>query len=196
MIITIANAKGGVGKTTSAIYLATVAKRSNPSLEVSVVDADPQQSATDWANEAMKKNEPLEFPVRHLSTSEIQNLRSTTSSLIVIDTQPGDSKATASAINTADLVIIPCESEPMSMRRAWKMQDACKGKGAILLTKARRRTNLFNEVMDTLQKEDAEYFTQSISDSMSYIRAFGHRPRNTAEYVDVWLEIKEALGWH
>lgn len=199
MIITLANAKGGVGKTTSAIYLATVAKHSDPSLQVTLIDADPQQSASDWDKTAKENRSTLEFDVENMSREkdvarilELVNLRS---SLYVIDTQPGDTALTRASIHVADLVVIPCEAEPMSVRRAWKMFDLCQGKGAFLITKARPRTNLFKVVMNQLVSGHAEFFTSTIKDSMEYAKAFGCRPRNTSEYSSVWIEIKEAMGW-
>ncbi|WP_374064888.1 ParA family protein [Corynebacterium belfantii] len=45
-IIAISNLKGGTGKTTSAVLLATAFYRAGNS--VTVVDLDPQGSATEW----------------------------------------------------------------------------------------------------------------------------------------------------
>lgn len=51
MIVTIANAKGGVAKTTSAIYLAAAyARRFEEG--ATVLDADPQSSASLWRDMA------------------------------------------------------------------------------------------------------------------------------------------------
>ena len=61
MIVAIVNLKGGVGKTTSAIALATAASRQG--LEVRVLDADPQGSATMGADLAEEAGEPLPFEV-------------------------------------------------------------------------------------------------------------------------------------
>lgn len=47
MRVALANAKGGVAKTTSCIYLAAVLARRG--IEVAVYDADPQSSASLWA---------------------------------------------------------------------------------------------------------------------------------------------------
>ena len=50
MIISIINLKGGVGKTTTAIALATAAQRDGKDVEV--YDTDPQSSASLWAMSA------------------------------------------------------------------------------------------------------------------------------------------------
>ena len=62
MIVTIANAKGGVAKTTSAIYLAAAyARRFEEG--ATVLDADPQSSASLWASAAEQTAGPLTFDV-------------------------------------------------------------------------------------------------------------------------------------
>ena len=58
MIISLLNQKGGVGKTTLSVHMATAFSLSGAS--VLLVDADPQGSALDWA--ASRTENPL-FPV-------------------------------------------------------------------------------------------------------------------------------------
>ena len=50
MIISVINLKGGSGKTTTAMALATAAARHNRN--VSVLDTDPHGDPTTWAGEA------------------------------------------------------------------------------------------------------------------------------------------------
>ena len=59
-VISLVHTKGGVAKTTSAVYLATAAQQRG--LDVVLVDADPQGSALEWAADA-RGDAPLPFPV-------------------------------------------------------------------------------------------------------------------------------------
>ena len=57
MIISAMNLKGGVGKTTTAMALATAAEREGKSVEV--YDCDPQSSASFWALLADQNNDSI-----------------------------------------------------------------------------------------------------------------------------------------
>ena len=59
-IISLVHTKGGVAKTTSAMYLAAAAVLRG--LNVVLVDADPQGSALEWAADATADG-PMPFPV-------------------------------------------------------------------------------------------------------------------------------------
>ena len=50
MIVVVAALKGGVGKTTTSVYLSALAGPAKRS--VTLVDADPQASAADWVDHA------------------------------------------------------------------------------------------------------------------------------------------------
>lgn len=65
MRIAFAHTKGGVGKTTASIMLAAaVEKRGIP---VVVYDADPQASASRWAEVAIARDDPLGFEVKRVN---------------------------------------------------------------------------------------------------------------------------------
>ena len=88
MILSIIASKGGTGKTTSSIFLACAAHTADPSLSITLLDADPQQSATDWAEEAEQNKDPLPFMVKYAGESDIENLKDS-EGLTIIDTAPG-----------------------------------------------------------------------------------------------------------
>lgn len=104
--IAIVSQKGGAGKTTLAIHLATAATRAG---QVSlVIDTDPQASASQWAE--WRQGAPPEVidsaPPR--IGAKIEAAASQGAELIVIDTPPHADLAASKAVECADLVLIPC----------------------------------------------------------------------------------------
>ncbi|NHD45416.1 ParA family protein, partial [Lactobacillus fermentum] len=72
MRIAIANAKGGVAKTTSSIYIASViVSRGGRAV---VYDADPQSSASLWAAAAEQTADPLTFDVLPANQATLRQL--------------------------------------------------------------------------------------------------------------------------
>ena len=69
LIVGIINAKGGVGKTTSAMHLATALA---PKFSVQIWDADPQGSASDWAQIIEENGENLPFSVEAVNLPKIR----------------------------------------------------------------------------------------------------------------------------
>lgn len=85
MIISVINLKGGSGKTTTAMALATAAARHNRN--VSVLDTDPQGDATTWAGDAEDAGETLTFTVDSANIGKLKRLRKTMADdeLVIID---------------------------------------------------------------------------------------------------------------
>ena len=103
MNIVVANLKGGVGKTTTAVYLsaAAVEKGYEP---VVLVDADRQASSAEWLEER-----PVDGVTVVEAPSERTLLRAMRDGegVAVVDTPPGDERLVQSALNSADAVVIP-----------------------------------------------------------------------------------------
>ena len=78
--------KGGSGKTTLSVHTAVTAQESGE--QVVIIDTDPQQSATTWAD-ARESDSP---PVATISVGEIDKVlnaaRQESISLAVVDTRP------------------------------------------------------------------------------------------------------------
>jgi len=112
-IIAIAQRKGGVGKTTIAVCItAELARRGHG---IALVDADPQRSASLWAEPGQ-----LEFPVYEigLGTDSVaiwtRDVLDVQSDLLVIDTAPNEREMGAS-IALANLILVPCTASGLDV---------------------------------------------------------------------------------
>ncbi|MEM7204083.1 MAG: ParA family partition ATPase [Planctomycetota bacterium] len=120
-VIAILNQKGGVGKTTLAVHLATALARKNQ--RVLLLDADPQGSALDWA--AARHGKPL-FPVVGLPKSSIHKELPGIArdyDAVVIDGPPRVYEVARSAIMASDLVLIPVQPSPYDVWAAKEIVD-------------------------------------------------------------------------
>lgn len=104
-VLTVANRKGGAGKSTCAAHIALEAVKNG--LKTIIIDLDPQQTLEKW----WKLRESPDPYMTDVSPSELNNklltIREKKFDLCIIDT-PGDVSANATAgIKVADLVVIP-----------------------------------------------------------------------------------------
>lgn len=118
MIVAFLNQKGGVGKTTLAVHIATAfAQRGR---KVLLVDADPQGSSLDWS--ASRQTEPL-FPVIGLPTKTLHKempAHLANYDDIIIDGPPRVNELARSAIIAADIVIVPVQPSPYDV---WAVKE-------------------------------------------------------------------------
>lgn len=108
-VITFASSKGGAGKTTSAIILATTLARKH---RVVLLDADPARRLLSWADKAKL---PARLIVqasqgeRHIH-GEIDRARAM-AEFVIIDLEGAATRVNAFAMGESDLVIIPMGDE-------------------------------------------------------------------------------------
>ena len=152
MNIVVTNLKGGVGKTTTAVYLAAIAveKGYDP---VVLIDADRQASSAVWLEER---------PIEGVTVVEAPSERTLTRAmgkdegLIVVDTPPGDDRLVQAAINSADAVIIPTRAGGVEYPRVavtLGMIPARTPRG-VLIAAARLGTNDLEETIAWWKSEN------------------------------------------
>ena len=188
MKIAVVNTKGGVGKTTTAVYLATVAASQGKSTEL--LDADPQGSATSWSDIAAEEGVPLPFPVT--PANKITLGRTGQRELTVIDTPPGAADVILAAIDAADVVVVPTAPSGLDLQRVWPTLEAAAHKPAgVLVTSAELGTKLLELTKETLEAEGVFVFENIIGKRQAIRQAFGTVPVNLYGYRDLLDEIFE-----
>ena len=110
MIIALLNQKGGVGKTTLAVHIAT--RLAQTKKRVLLLDTDRQGSALDWA--ANRESAPL-FPVVGLPKPTIHRELPKLAgdyNHVIIDSPPHANDVARSVIMASDVVLIPVQPSP------------------------------------------------------------------------------------
>ena len=103
MNIVVSNVKGGVGKTTTAVYLAAAAARRARG-PIVLVDADPQGATAEWYDaDPINGVDLVEGP----SVRTVSKAMNHDDGLVVVDTPPGEGTVVQAALSRADAVVIP-----------------------------------------------------------------------------------------
>lgn len=145
MKIAVTNLKGGVGKTTSTVYLAAVAA-SRGHAPVVVVDADRQASAAEWLEEQpIPGVEVVEAP----SERTLARAMNADGATVIVDLPPGDERLVQAAIGAADAVVIPTRAGGVEFARVAYTLGMVPSKTprGIVITAARLGTNDLEETI-------------------------------------------------
>ena len=146
MKIVVTNLKGGVGKTTTTVYLAAVAAARGYT-PVVVVDADRQASAAEWLEEQpLDGVEVVEAPSERTLVRAMGSGEGT----VVVDLPPGDERLVQAAIGAADAVVIPTRAGGVEFGRVSYTLELIPSRTprGIVITSARLGTNDLQEAID------------------------------------------------
>jgi len=201
VIVTVANLKGGVAKTTTAVILAEAAASRGET--VLLVDADPQGSATRWAATAELDGGPgLRAKVIPLGTVELERRLAAIAgdfAHVVIDTPPGDLGIVRAAIRAGDVVLVPCQPALMDLDRLSPTLDLATEAGkpaAVVLTRCRANTLSLAGARDALDNADLPVLSSVIPQREQIAAEYGERPGwlPLALYGAVLIELESALS--
>ena len=178
-VITLANQKGGSGKTTITMQLAgSIAQRGK---NVVIIDADPQGTATRWA-ESAPKNTP--FPAKVITISnfggsvkdDIDAYRFLYDHIIVDCPPAVDSVVPQSALRASDLVIVPIIPSPTDLWAAVGIRELIssvqesnsKLQARLLANMCQPNTLVAKEILDILDEFGVRRFDTQIKLRTAY----------------------------
>jgi chromosome partitioning protein len=149
MIIIVAALKGGVGKTTTSVYLSALAAARRPA---TLIDADPQASAADWIeiaqDEYLERVTLIEAPTDRLLLKALDKIDA--EEVAVVDTPPGNERLLAKAIERADVVVVPTRIGGVETARVEAVLDLVPRKlpVGLVISSARTYTRDYQDVVD------------------------------------------------
>lgn len=155
MIIVTAALKGGVGKTTTSVYLAALASSNRRT--ATLVDADPQGSAADWIDASDDANlnriEIAEAPTERLLTKALDKVPP--EGIGIVDMPPSHERLLNKALERARIVVIPTRVGGVETPRVKAVlelvpEDVPAG---VVICSARTYTRAYQDLMEQYAKE-------------------------------------------
>ncbi|MDN5754172.1 ParA family protein [Arthrobacter rhombi] len=166
--------KGGTGKTTATMYFAAVLH--NRGFTCTVVDADPQGSATYWRDRADDAGNPLPFEVRSANIRDLQR-GSWETDYVLIDTPPGHGDILNAARDASDLVVVPTTPAELDVERTWATLDVMgSAPVVVLLGNVDRRSTLYRDAVDAFTDTESADDVVLLSEHIPYRTAIKRGP--------------------
>jgi len=183
-VISFASPKGGAGKTTAALILAT--EIADKGVGVTVIDADPETYIDSWSKlpDKPQKLNVIKSPTEQSIIDDIAKA-SAQSPFVIIDLEGTANMLVAYAIAHSDLVIIPLQPSNLDAKGAAKALQLVKQQEkafrrhiphAILFTrtKAAIRTRTLAHIQQELQRAQVSVFHSQLMEREVYRALFSY----------------------
>lgn len=176
-VITIAQQKGGSGKTTLAVNLGVMLVRKGAT--VAFLDTDPQGSLGRWymTRHEAGRTEGMEFSTASAwgVGYEVGKLRDM-ADFVIIDTPPKADSDLRPALRAADLVVVPVATSHVDLWATDGVLDLARREGRevlVVLNRARPGTRLGAEIAEAAQQLEAHLAETQIANRVAYAETLG-----------------------
>ncbi len=194
--IAITAQKGGAGKTTIALHLATAATLAG--YHAAIIDLDPQASAALWADD--RGDAPPEVipgqPARLAKLlAEGERLGF---DLVFIDTGPAADIAARKAAESADLVLVPCRPAALDLKAVATTLDliqATRKPGFVVMNAAPVRSRAVDDASNVIRQLGANVAPVTLCQRAAYAHSliegrtaqeFEPEGKAAAEIAELW----------
>ncbi|HCU06436.1 MAG TPA: peptidyl-arginine deiminase [Holosporales bacterium] len=192
-VLTVANRKGGAGKSTCAAHLALEATRAG--MRVILIDMDPQKTLENWWNKREEENPFLIDVVASDLRTTIHDLETNNLDLCIVDT-PGDASMNAVVgIEVADLILIPTKPtapDLTAIGRTISMVEDNNKKFCFVITQGINRAKSTLQAASVLS-QFGPLAPSVISNRISYANAMGQG--DSAVLLDKSAEVEIQEVW-
>jgi chromosome partitioning protein len=207
-VITVAQQKGGSGKTTMAVNLGLGFHQMGKS--VAFVDLDPQGSLGRWfmtrADTAPDKIENMEFATSSAwgISYEVRKL-SDSYDIVIVDTPPKADSDLRPALRVADLVVVPVAVSHVDLWATEGVLDLAQRENRdtlLVMNRTRAGTRLGAEVAQAAEQMQARIASSGLANRVVYAESLGlglgaaEMPRGPArdELASLTAEVAEVLA--
>jgi chromosome partitioning protein len=173
-VLTIAQQKGGAGKTTLAAHLAVAFAASGK--RVALLDIDPQASLGTWFR-TRNGSGPIAMSFSAVAgwkmSSEVDRLKRD-HDLVIIDSPPHAETEAKAAVRAADLVLVPLQPSPMDVWATRPTIDLAKGERVpvlLVLNRVPPRGNLIGRMRSALAEQDLPLAAASLGNRLAFASA-------------------------
>jgi len=178
-VITIAQQKGGTGKTTLAVHLALAFIKYH-NHKVAIIDTDPQGSLGKWfmiRSEKNNLNKNLTFKTASLWGAQYESkILKQDHDIVIIDTPPKIESDARPAIEAADLVLIPVAPSHVDFwatESIIEIAKKAKRKVLIQINRANHRSKLISKTHEYIKSINVKSTDTLIGNRQIFVASMG-----------------------
>jgi chromosome partitioning protein len=195
--ITVGNLKGGVGRSTTSMFLAlALARRTGQ--RVLVVDADGVNGTSFEWSEMAGEIWPSQINIAYWPSLTLAKRvkESGHEGHVIIDTGPNDAAVLRQALMVSDYLVMPIAASPSEVARIQPTLAAASEVGinreialSILFTRTKPNTISLREAREALRELDMPVLENHVPFKIMYSQAYGTVPEDLGVYPAVLDEI-------